>query len=319
MKNLNEYINTNHIDEYDKLLLAHLAIEYKVNDIAEGKRIINEKYGIYDGCEEICDYIMKDIFSHRDLDGEYRYTREDFKKYPNIFFKTLIVDLDTSSDDGGECDDNIIIDKDHLVEEVRIDIYDDKPTKSSIKSALMHELTHTYNNYIMQVKGNMGYIETSQSDMYKNIIDMSGGIIEIEIKQILYFLLGYERNAFITQLKAELEDQKAKIKTPHDALRILKNSPVYIRYRKLLNTIDYLIKKQQDNPESTFIADIYKNITGKHKDESSIKILKRLKSSSIKAIKKLDNIIPKLCVENLNNIKWRREPYKLVDKNSKIS
>lgn len=102
-------------------------------------------------------------------------------------------------------------------------------------------------------------------------------------------------------------------------MKILKNSPVYIRYRRLLNTIDYLIKNQLDNPESTFIADIYKDITGKHKDESSIKILKILKSSSIKAIKKLDNIIPKLCVENLNNIKWRREPYKLVNKNSKIS
>ena len=46
MKNLNEYINTNHIDEYDKLLLTHLAIEYKVNDIAEGKRIINEKSSV---------------------------------------------------------------------------------------------------------------------------------------------------------------------------------------------------------------------------------------------------------------------------------
>ena len=109
-----------------------------------------------------------------------------------------------------------------------------------------------------------------------------------------------------------MEDQKAKIKTPHDALRILKNCPVYIRYKRVVNIINYLIKKQQDDPESTFIADIYRDITNDSNNESSIKILKRLKSQSVKAIKKLDIIIPKLCVENLNNIKWRREPYKLV-------
>lgn len=312
MRNLNEYINNDNIDKYDRLLLTHLAIEYKVNDIAEGKRIINEKYGIYDGCEELCDYIIKDIFSHRDFDGEYRYNREDFEKYSNIFFQTLIIDLDTSSDDGGECDDNIVINKDHLVEEVRIDIYDDKPTKTSIKSVLMHELTHVYNNYVMQMEGNMRYMKASQFDMYRNITDISGSDTEKEIKQILYFLLGYERNAFVAQLKAELEDQKSKIENPHDALKILKNSPIYMRYKKVVNTIDYLIKKQQDNQESTFIADIYKEITGENNNESSIKILKRLKSQSIKAVKKLDSIIPKLCVENLNNIKWRREPYKLI-------
>lgn len=312
MINLNEYINNDHIDEYDLSLLSHIAIEYKINDIAEGKKTINEKYGIYDGCEELCDYIIKDIFNHSILDNEYQYNRNDFKNYQNIFFKSLIIDLDTSSDDGGECDDNIVINKDLLIDEVRINIYDDNPTKSSIKSVLMHELTHVYNNYIMQMKGNMGYMNTSQSDIYRNITDMSGGNTEKEIKQIMYFLLGYERNAFVAQLKAELEDQKAKIKTPHDALRILKNCPVYIRYKRVINTINYLIKKQQDDPESTFIADIYRDITNDSNNESSIKILKRLKSQSIKAVKKLDNIIPKLCVENLNNIKWRREPYKLV-------
>lgn len=312
MKNLNEYINNDHtMDWYDHLLLTHLAIEYKVNDIAEGKRIVNEKYGIYDGCEYLVDYIVKDIFN-KTLDDEHIYKRDSFKDIPNVFFNTLIIDIDTSSDDGGECDDNISINKDLLVDEVRINIYDDAPTKVSIKAVLMHELTHVYNNYIMQVKGDMSYMKASQSDMYKNITDENGGVVEREIKEILYFLLGYERNAFIAQLKAELEGQNSKIKTPHDALKILKNSAVYKRYRRVSNTIDYYIKKQQETPESTLIANIYKSITGEKSNETSIKILKRLKSQSVKAIKKLDIIIPKLCVENLNNIKWRREPYKLV-------
>lgn len=310
MRNLTDFITYD--EHWDDDMLSHLAIEYKAYDIAEGKRIINEKYGIYDGCEELADYITKDLFSKSNIDDEHVYHRGDLKNISNIFFNVLIIDIDTSSDDGGECDDNIVINKDSLVDEARIYIYNTNPTKPGIKSILMHELTHLYNNYIMQMGDKMGYINVSQSEMYKNIIDVSGGNVEREIKQILYFLLGYERNAFISQLKAELDMHKSKIKTPHDALRVLKNSPIYITYLRVKSIIEYYIKKQQESPESILIANIYKDIVGDDSNESSIKILKRLRSQSIKAIKKLNSTIPKLCVENLNNIKWRREPYKLI-------
>lgn len=310
MRNLTDFITYD--EHWDDDMLSHLAIEYKAYDIAEGKRIINEKYGIYDGCEELADYITKDLFGKSNIDDEHVYHRGDLKNISNIFFNALIIDIDTSSDDGGECDDNIVINKDSLVDEARIYIYNTNPTKPGIKSILMHELTHLYNNYIMQMGDKMGYINVSQSEMYKNIIDVSGGNVEREIKQILYFLLGYERNAFISQLKAELDMHKSKIKTPHDALRVLKNSPIYITYLRVKSIIEYYIKKQQESPESILIANIYKDIVGDDSNESSIKILKRLRSQSIKAIKKLNSTIPKLCVENLNNIKWRREPYKLI-------
>ena len=313
MIDLKEYIynNDNLLDEH---VLCHLAIEYKVNDIGTGKRIVNEKYGIYAGCEELADHIVNDIFSHNNLDAEFIYNSSDLKGIDNIFFDKLIIDVDTSSDEGGECDDNININKDLIVDEVRINIYLSKPKKHEVKGILMHELTHVYNNYMMQLKGNTNYIKTAQSDMYRNITDMNCGMTEWDIKQVLYFLLGYERNAFIAQLKSELDNHKDKINTPLDALKILKKCPVYVTYIRVYNTIQRYIKYAEDNPESELIANIYKQITDtKNSNESSIKILKRLKSQSIKAIKKLDSIIPKLCVENLNNTKWRRELKLLVD------
>ena len=309
MQSFTNYIKESVNDYISESLLSHIAIEYKVNDIGEGRRIVNEKYGIYDGCEELANYITNDIFSRHAFDDASQYSKENLGDIKNIFFKELTVDIDTSSDDGGECDDEISIGNDLLVDEIYINIYLVNPTKSEIKGILMHELTHIYNNYIMQLKGDKNFIKTSRSAMYQNIIDMSGGPIERDIKTVLYFLLGYERNAFIAQLKAELEDHKDKINTPREALEILKNCPIYKTYMRINNILAQHISNQNENPDSQLIAQIYKQITGNKSNESSMKILKRLKSQSNKAIKKLNTVIPKLCVENLNNRKWHREIY----------
>lgn len=291
-------------------LLSHLAIDYKLNDIALGKRIINEKYGIYDGCEELADYIINTVFNNDNLDNEFIFHKDELKDIENIFFNELILDIDTSEDYGGECDDNIVINKDLLVDEVRINIYLVNPTKSEVKSILMHELTHVYNNYVMQLKGNKNFLNTAQSTMYRNIVTPDDDETIGDIKRVLYFLIGYERNAFIAQLKAELSKHDNKIKTPLDALKVLKQCPIYNVYINVKDIIDDLIERQRDTEEAEFIADIYKEITGtENSNESTLKILKRLKAQSTKAIKKLDSIIPKLCIENLNNIKWHREIY----------
>ena len=191
-----------------------------------------------------------------------------------------------------------------LADEIWINIYNDDPTKSSLKGTLMHELTHLYNNYMMLLKGDQNFIKTSRSTMYRNIVDTSSSGVERELKTALYFLLGYERNAFIAQLKAELEEHKGKINTPREALEILKNCPVYKAYIRVNNLIRVRIGNSSD---TDLIANLYRQITGYTGNESSIKILKRLKAQSDKALKKFNTIIPKLCVENLNNRIWHRE------------
>lgn len=304
MKNFTEHIASDGNSLIEESLLSHIAIEYKVNDIGEGRRIVNEKYGIYDGCEELADFIIKDVWKNIDIDGQYEYTKDQLKNFKNIFFHKIVIDIDTSCDDGGECDDNIDIGNDLLADEIWINIYNDDPTKSSLKGTLMHELTHLYNNYMMLLKGDQNFIKTSRSVMYRNIIDTSSVGLERDLKTALYFLLGYERNAFVAQLKAELEDHKDKINTPREALEILKNCPVYKTYISVNNLIRLRIENSADTDT---IANLYRQITGYTGNESSIKILKRLKAQSDKALKKFNTIIPKLCVESLNNRMWHRE------------
>lgn len=304
MKNFTEHIASDGNSLIEESLLSHIAIEYKVNDIGEGRRIVNEKYGIYDGCEELADFIIRDIWKNIDIDGQYEYTKDQLKNLKNVFFHKIVVDIDTSCDAGGECDDSFDIGNDLLADEIWINIYNDDPTKSSLKGTLMHELTHLYNNYMMLLKGDQNFIKTSRSTMYRNIVDTSSSGVERELKTALYFLLGYERNAFIAQLKAELEEHKDKINTPREALEILKNCPVYKAYIRVNNLIRVRIGNSSD---TDLIANLYRQITGYTGNESSIKILKRLKAQSDKALKKFNTIIPKLCVESLNNRIWHRE------------
>ena len=66
---------------------------------------------------------------------------------------------------------------------------------------------------------------------------------------------------------------------------------MYKTYLRVDNTIRYHLTNSTD---SDLIANIYKEITGSDKNESSLKILKRLKSQSDKALKKLNTIIKML-------------------------
>ena len=164
----------------------------------------------------------------------------------------------------------------------------------------MHELTHAYNNYMMCLKKDDGYIKTSKSILYNKIVQPSSNDNEKFIKKSLYLLLGYEQNAFFTQIKAELEKNKDKVNGPNDALKILKGSLVYQAYQKLDNQISKYFKNELSDQDIKEIEDIYNEITGENKNANQI--FKKLKALSSKTLKKLDYQLPKLCIENLNNI-----------------
>jgi len=301
MKKLNSYIQEQEIIEsnVDESILAHLAISYKENNLYSRSRIVLEKYGIYEGCEELAQYVYERV-KKDGMDNQYTFTSDELKSFKNIFFKTLIVDIDTSENAGGQYLDNEELNGDLLFDEVNINIYLYENRLSEVKEILMHELTHAYNNYIMCLKGDNGYINAAKSLMYKNIQKNSSNDNEFLIKKALYLLLGYEKNAFFAQIKAELENHKEKIKNPYDALKVLKKSKIYIAYNKLNNEINSYFDNTLENKNIDEIEKAYLEITGEKK--TADQIFKTLRSLSRKTLKKLDTVLPKLCIENLNNV-----------------
>ena len=164
----------------------------------------------------------------------------------------------------------------------------------------MHELTHAYNNYIMILKSDNGYIKTSKSVLYQNIQKSSSNDNEFLLKKALYLLLGYEKNAFFAQIKDELSQNKEQIKTPYDALNVLKKSLIYQSYKNLDKQINDFFDNKLSENDIKEIETAYIKITQEKKTANQI--FKTLRSLSKKTLKKLDNQLPKLCIENLNNI-----------------
>ena len=290
MKKLISYIQEQEIIEsdIDESILAHLAISYKENNLYSRSRIVLEKYGIYEGCEELAQYVYEKV-KKDGMDNQYIFTSDELKSFKNIFFKTIIIDIDTSENTGGQYLDNEELNDDLLFDEVNINIYLYENRLSEVKEILMHELTHAYNNYMMCLKGDDGYINAAKSLMYKNIHKNSSNKNEFLIKKALYLLLGYEKNAFFAQIKAELENHKEKIKNPYDALKVLKKSKINAYFDNTL-----------ENKNIDEIEKAYLEITGEKK--TADQIFKTLRNLSRKTLKKLDTILPKLCIENLNNV-----------------
>ena len=302
MKSLSKFINEEltKIDEVDFSILQHLAIEYKENHLYSRTRVILEKYGVYDGCEELAKHIVK-LAKKDGYNTVVKLTKDNLPDFKNIFFENIIVNIDTSEDNGAEYIDNEELNKDLLFDEVVINVYLTKQQISELQSTLMHELTHAYNNYMMLLKGNRNYINVAKSTLYKNIVSFPEKInAEYHIKRAMYFLLGYEKNAFIAQIKADLENNKDKIYGPIDALNVLKKSETYVTYQRLNKAIGRYFNNNLSEEKIKEIEDAYTDITGQKMTRN--KIFKKLQALSDKTMKKLDKILPKLCVESLNNV-----------------
>ena len=288
------------IDEVDFSILQHLAIEYKKNHLYSRTRVILEKYRVYDGCEELAKHIVK-LAKKDGYNTVVKLTKDNLRDFKNIFFENIIVNIDTSEDNGAEYIDNEELNKDLLFDEVVINVYLTKQQISELQSTLMHELTHAYNNYMMLLKGNRNYINVAKSTLYKNIVSFPEKInAEYHIKRAMYFLLGYEKNAFIAQIKADLENNRDKIYGPIDALNVLKKSDTYVTYQRLNKAIGRYFNNNLSEEKIKEIEDAYTDITGQKTTRN--KIFKKLQALSDKTMKKLDKLLPKLCVESLNNV-----------------
>jgi len=309
MKKLSEYVNNESLDLFDEQILSHIAIEYKHYNNYSRNHLILEKYGVYDGCAELSDIILKDVeqkYENGERSFQLSYNKNDFKDLKNIFFKKLTLDFELGSDDiGGEYFDNDSIDKTTMLfDEVFIEFI--AYNTNDIRSMLMHELTHAYNNYNMLVKDNMKFYDKANSQLYLNItnsdIFKNSGELKKNIIKILYFTVKEERNAFIAQMAEELKRNKAKVNNPKDAFNILKNSPIYMTYKNLYEFVHSFDNTRNTNDKESMdiITQAYNDLCGTKMTPD--KVMKKLKFLMDKAMKKFDTIVAKLCVENLNNV-----------------
>lgn len=297
-------INESTIDSLNDSLLTHIAIDY----ILESHQYeLFEKYGIYDGCQELVNHIIKKakskfkqgyILIKLDILGK------DLNNFNNIFFEKLLLNIKISnnvSNGGYISDKNNKLNKNNKFDdiEIRYDINKNK-FESDLRSLLYHELTHIYQNYCMLLT-NKSFYDLLNNQHYDNFIKgkMSYDNIKQILSDVLYHINKTEQNAYISELQAELENNKDIINGPQEALNIIKNSVSYKNIMQAKEILYGLTDNSYSEDIQNKIYDVYRELN--ECDWTNNKIKKKLINQIDKYILKVEKIIPKMCLNFLEN------------------
>ena len=296
MKSLVEYINDS--------MLKHIAIELKDYDI------IYEKYGEYNGCDELATYITNATYK---LDNDVIDLDVSKLNIENTHFDIVSIvkinDADLNS--GYDCEHSNYNEDKHIIENVKIYVPEYLfGHKKQLHNFFEHELQHIFDDWILIVHGMKTlYDVISVNDMYersKMFNDSNERTSVREIRLALYLLNTYEQRSFIAQLCDEIRDIKLQYINNGKQMNSLNATLVYnmtkdLQIYQAYENISRFIIRYKNNKlfksEINAIENEWHEMTGENK--SINKIMKVIENKLKKVKNKLERVIPKKIAEEL--------------------
>ena len=211
--------------------------------------LVLEKRGVFDGAAEIAECIYDIIFVDGHSSDEVEISLDDLEskakdlglRLQNIFFKSIVIDISTKhSGDyvagAFRIEDSIYNYIYDMFEEISIGILynpDTIPGKSDIVDTLVHELTHAYTEWNLQLKGMTmvsGKSNSVKSAEYYNQITAEMDDDELKDKKVgeyfFYLTYGHEKNAFF----ASIANKARKYNSYDIAIEELKKDKAFNEY-----------------------------------------------------------------------------------------
>ena len=294
---------TNVINE--DLLLPHIAIDY----ILESDQYeLFEKYGVYDGCKELVDYISKKVikkYKQNYITIKCNIIEKDIDDFNNVFFKKLIINIkvsDNISTGGYVNNKNKKLNREKKFDYIEFEFNINKSKfKTDLKSLLYHELTHAYQEYCMLFSDKDNLYNSLEKQHYDKLLIGKSSYDNIKqiISDVLYHINKTEQNAYIAELKSDLENNKGKIHGPQEALNVIKKSIVYQNIMQAKDILYGLTDNSYSKEIQEKIYDVYRELN--ECDWTNNKIKKKLINQIDKYISKVEKIIPKMCLDFLEN------------------
>ena len=285
-------------------MLKHIAIELKDYDI------IYEKYGEYNGCDELATYITNAIYK---LDNDVIDLDVSKLNIENTHFDNVsIVKIDdTNLNSGYDCEHSNYNEDKHIIENVKIHVPEYLFShKKQLHSFFEHELQHIFDDWILIVHGMKTlYDVISVNDMYersKMFNDSNERTSVREIRLALYLLNTYEQRSFIVQLCDEIRDIKLQYVNNGKQMNSLNATLVYnmtkdLQIYQAYENISRFIIRYKNNKlfksEINAIENEWHEMTGENK--SIDKIIKVIDNKVKKVKNKLERVIPKKIAEEL--------------------
>lgn len=303
----------------DESLLKHIAIELKNIDI------IYEKYGEYNGCNELSEYIYEKLKQNNFKSLEINY--KAVKDIDNIVFDKLYIISNESNQNIVSYLIPSIDDKQFLIENNLNDNYKeysiiDKQTNrfkycliilytsdfrnTKIKSLLNHELTHLYNDFKIQCIGITSFFNLFSKDSYKRTKEYNQHKRPLSARKLqnaLYLMNEYEKNAFISELCSEIRELKESDNYYKNGkldanliYDMVKKLDIYKAYMDIGNFINDYDNNALTKNEKRYIIEEWNRI---YNENLTIEqIFKKLKKQFIKTRQKIESIIPKKIIES---------------------
>ena len=293
------------VDYIRESMLKHIGIELRNYDY------IYEKWGEYEGCYELAKYLVEKMSERNNSDELTIYNADVNDTIDNIVFDKLIIKYkDISSNAEYDTLSSEINDKTKLFKSPIIYVhYDFQRTFDKI-GTLEHELTHMFNDYKIQSIGLTSFFDLFNTEKYRKSREFNVHNVSTAkryVRNIMYILNEYEKNAFIATLCSQIREIKthyfndvSKINT-RDANLIYNMTKDLDIYKSYENAICIVNDYYNGNLYDWFINDFVEEYNDINKTNlNRNQIFKIIKNKLIKVKKKLESIIPKKIAEELN-------------------
>lgn len=300
MLQLDEYIYM-HDKIYEELTL-HIYLN---------QSIFQESHGAYNGQIELANKIAKDVVENEDT-NQFEYTDIELKNFKNISFCKLTIYVE----DTYPCTEiDGTFDK-KTKKFSSVTIYLDKHNRSSYKTLcidIAHELLHLYQDSKLQNAGS-SLLNKRDAVHYFDLLTRNDKVydrsksaeenrqaIENTAKQVLYSLLDFERDAYMSEINTIFsdlsDDELSKLKKDRkEATKYLAKTNIYKNYYAAKSILDILVNTPND-----IFADIYcdvaRNTWKSLANKTNKQILKSLNVKITKCINKLNKYFAQLYYE----------------------
>lgn len=311
MKSLIEFINESKLLDFEKELIEHIKIEVNYQH-----KSILEKYGLFDECEDIvnfiCSYLSKHYtesiieltnFSKQVFNSLYEQNNSKI----NVFFDKLIIHIEKYSTLQMYYDsksNNYNESTKHLKEcNIYIRYNTTNFNSSEFKSMLAHELTHAYEDYNRIAKSEINSLLHLKRNSYFNVVHKlnSKDRIEHDIASFVYLFNKQELNAHIAQFASYLNNYDKKITSDYlsTTLNIIRNHPLYKAYYEIGALIEAL---DSEYFRKDILDSLVNELNIQFERNMSIEQAKKyLKTNWYKVKRKIENTIPKLVLKYLED------------------
>ena len=261
--------------------------------------LVLEKRGVFDGAAEIAECIYDIIFVDGHSSDTVEISLDDLEskakdlglRLQNIFFKSIVIDISTKhSGDyvagAFRIEDSIYNYMYDMFEEISIGILynpDTIPGKSDVVDALVHELTHAYTEWNLQLKGMTmvsGKSNSVKSADYYNQITAEMDDDEIKDKKVgeyfFYLTYGHEKNAFF----ASIANKARKYDSYAIAIEELKKDKAFNEYLAVFSACKLKQKELEEKKKRENIIR-EKKLRGEKLTEEDLKEPKKLLKPSL--------------------------------------